>query len=254
MNSSRFHGQKTDQIIFLFIVLSLFVHVMAVFIITIKDVEFNSIEFTSFEFIGDQYDPQLKAPEITNDKTNSIPAFVSLPETDLLDQSKSGIPDKIKLFRPFEDDDFFKEVKKIIDEEKYFIEKELKSNVHLPLKETQKNLKPKISDIFYTQEKNNKIEYQYELIYSGPKKVMLKNKFDFLQEQLSKMLHQKVNEMIVIVEFDDDLELVNCHIDQSSGNIQFDEEIVRRLKSISKPMNEASYKGQLSIKKRESND
>ncbi|EKD28218.1 MAG: hypothetical protein ACD_79C00385G0006 [uncultured bacterium] len=224
-------------------------HSLGLYIVQIKDTAFISWKLTKVTLLDGNYISKSSPPKSSIDKKNSIPSFVSLPGTGLMLSQKNGFNvDKIQYHKDSEEEDFFNEAKKMISEEEYFFSHELDSEDYLPIAENHTRPDDFLLEKIINTETSERKGIQ--ITYRGANRVKIESKFSFFAKELDRFQFDRDKQIIILVSFNENFQLVNCQIDRSSGNPELDKEVMRLLKATIIPSSntKVNFRGQLIIK------
>lgn len=231
------------------LLIAIIIHVFGIFMFQVRDELLPSWKITQVLFIDDLFVMKSSPPEISTDKLNSIPSFVSLPETSFILNQKSSIQfNRIKYYKEQEEEALFKEAQKLIAREAYYFKNELDASMFLPLKETKPDLRSLLVNT--SKQMNIKRSTGFRVFYKGMNKIQIEKQHDDLFKFISELSFKPKKVLTLFLSYTEKNELINCHIDESSGIVEFDNEVLRYLKAKILPIQtpKVKFRGQLIIK------
>jgi hypothetical protein len=222
-------------------------HAFGMVLLSIKEPEVLDWGITEVSFFPDILE-RTAPPEFTAGKPISAPSFISLPENSVSLKEKMFINvNQIRYFGPAEADDYFKEAQKLIAQEAYYFEPELPAEHFLPLEENQL---ARYQPFPLIEEKSGiKTLTRYKMEYQGKNKALVERQFSFLTTAIEKWKVPPPSQLVILVSFSKKNEVLHCQIDQTSGNPEFDQNILRLFQSTILPSKNrlVEYRGRFMV-------
>ena len=235
--------EKRVFIFFLLFAASL--HVFGIMIFSIKKPEVVNWKITEVSFLPD-FQKKTVPSEFTSDKPISSP--ISLPENTVSLREKMFFTVNQIRYSPLEEgDEYFKEAKKMIAEEAYYFETELPAEHFLPLEENQLDRYQPFPSPGEKPGINTLAKYKME--YQGKNKALVEMQFSFLTTALEKLQARPISVLVILVSFSKKNEILHCQIDQTSGDPEFDQALLRLFQSAILPSKNrrVEYRGRFMI-------
>lgn len=239
-------SRTSEIILWKVFLLTAFVHGVGVFLIHIRKDLTVPWSVSRVFFIEDIVVSKNPLPyHLTKATDNPLPALGELPELHFLSQEPSESGKNLK--GEISDETMFGKSEKILADEEDYMTKELDPDVYLPLKESQADF-----NMFLARKsgvKRLKSASGFYVIYSGFNKPSVAQKFESLKEKFLSRGLKPPEELQIILTFSSENELLSCQIDKSSGMAAFDEEALRLLKTLIRPLNQTQvkYRGRLIV-------